>query len=333
MKFSSIMKGVACLAFSAAATLAQAQTYSNVFVFGDSLSDVGNLNSVQSQYPKRFSNGPVAVEDVASALGFTLTPSYHLLPPAVVMSKFGGFGNDYAVAGAIATDADGNPATPDINLPTQVNAFLQIHGGVAPSNALYIVMIGGNDVRAARSVVISGVNKPRQQAKMVVKKAVDSEEAEIRKLIASGAKNLLVVNVPDIGSIPETTELVQPAALAAATTRKASRIAKHLDKITSILTAKYDARLSKAINQIQRDNPTVTITKFDLFDFFGELLEDYDDYGYTNATDACFYLETTGQMNPSCNFNTFVFWDFIHPTAITHQRAANAILEELNEVH
>jgi phospholipase/lecithinase/hemolysin len=194
-------------------------------------------------------------------------------------------------------------------------------------------MIGGNDVRAARAVVISGVDKARQQAKQLVKTAVDSEEAEVRTLIAAGAKNILVVNVPDIGAIPETTELVQPSALAAATTHKASRIAKHLDKITSVLTAKYDGRLSKAMNQVKRDNPTVTITKFDLFNFFNGILDDYDDFGYTNATDPCFYLETTAQLNPECDFNTFVFWDFIHPTAVTHQRAANAILEELNEVH
>ena len=60
-----------------------------------------------------------------------------------------------AIAGAKAVD-DGNEATPDINLPA--NAFLQIHGGVAPNDALYIVLIGGNDIRAARSIRAAGIN-------------------------------------------------------------------------------------------------------------------------------------------------------------------------------
>ena len=104
-----------------AALNVNAQNYSNVYVFGDSLSDNGNLMALDPSVPQRFTNGPVAVEVIAAGLGMSLTPSYHLLqtPP---------FGNNYAIAGAKAVDEDGNEQTPDINLPTQVNAFLQIHG-------------------------------------------------------------------------------------------------------------------------------------------------------------------------------------------------------------
>ncbi len=56
----------------------------------------------------------------AGAFGLLLTPSYHLLP-------VNSFGNNYAIAGAKAVDDDGDESTPDINLPTQVNGFLQIY--------------------------------------------------------------------------------------------------------------------------------------------------------------------------------------------------------------
>ena len=88
-----------------------ANAYTNIYVFGDSLSDNGNLSmapGAPAGTPSRFTNGPVAVEIVAGALGLALTPSDHLN---------GGFsGNNFAVAGAKAIDEDGN----DISRPHDI---------------------------------------------------------------------------------------------------------------------------------------------------------------------------------------------------------------------
>ena len=319
-------KGLATAALTASAAFANAQQYSQMYVFGDSLSDNGNLQAVTQDpnIPERFTNGPVAVEVVAAQLGLTMSPSYHLLPPSVTL---GNFGNNYAVAGAVATDEDGDVTTPDINLPTQVGAFLQIHGFQAPEEALYVVMIGGNDIRAARTVMVEGDFGARRDANKVIKKAVKSVKQQINTLIAAGARNIAVVNAPDIGAIPET-DLVSAQALSVADNFRDKIVAKKLEKITRVLTAVYNGRLAAAVSDIE-DETGIDIIEYDLFSFLDDTIDNFEEYGYTNNTDACVYAITGGGFNPECNFESFVFFDEIHPTAITHQRAAGEILEIL----
>jgi phospholipase/lecithinase/hemolysin len=120
-------------------------SFSAEYVFGDSLSDNGNLASVEGAFPdppsfdNSFTNGPVAVQLLAQSLGLSANASLWLTgtrPPA---------GTNYAVGGATA-------ATPDltsINLLSQVAAYSGFALDHADPDALYVVMIGGNDVRNA----------------------------------------------------------------------------------------------------------------------------------------------------------------------------------------
>jgi phospholipase/lecithinase/hemolysin len=54
-------------------------------------------------------------------------------------------GTNYAVGGATSA----TPAAAGINLLNQVGAYSAYAAGHADPNALYVVMIGGNDVRNA----------------------------------------------------------------------------------------------------------------------------------------------------------------------------------------
>ncbi len=320
-----LKKLAATVALSACAGFAQAD-YSAIYVFGDSLSDMGNLRAVTQNpaIPERFSNGPVAMEVLAASLGLSLTPSHHLLPPA---ATGGVYGNNFAIAGAVAIDADGNPATPDTNLPTQINAFLQLHGNQAPDDALYVLMIGGNDIFAARDLLVEGGERPRRAANKRIKAAVKSVEQQLRTLVQAGARTILVINAPDVGATPNT-DLAAAAVLADAPSKRDSRVARNLEKITRTLSAGYNGRLSQAVADVE-DDTGVDIQEFDLFGFFDEMVDNAQEYGYTNTTEACVYGLTGGGWNPSCDFETFVFFDEIHPTAITHARAAQAVLQLL----
>ncbi len=321
--------GAASLALAVSAASASA-SYSNVYVFGDSLSDNGNLRAFtqDNTIPERFTNGPVAVEVVAGALGKSLTPSLHLLPP---QATGGNYGNNFSVASAVAVDEDGNEATPDINLPTQVNAFLQLHGGQAPADALYIVMIGGNDIFAARDIMIDGSWGSYRKAYKRVTNAADSVGDQLRKLAASGAKNILVVNAPDVGATPNT-DLAADKAWAEADSLYDYILAAGLEGVTRVISEVYNLNLEYKVLTVE-DETGLAIEEFNLYAFFDDILKNYLDYGYTNNTDACYYGLTGAGSNPECNYNfdSFVFFDEIHPTAITHQRAAQAVLVELND--
>tara|TARA_R110000850_G_scaffold213915_1_gene339886 strand:+ start:954 stop:1964 length:1011 start_codon:yes stop_codon:yes gene_type:complete len=308
-----------------------AENYSNIYVFGDSLSDNGNLRALapSQTYGDRFSNGPLAAEVIAAGLGFSLTPSYHLLG--------GTTDNNFAIAGAKAIDEDGNEATPDINLPTQVNAFLQINSGVAPSDALYIVLIGGNDIRAAREIRAGDVfaadaaerQAIRQAANQSIENAVLSQIAQINKLIASGASNILVVNAPDIGAIPET-DLISGALLANAQTKQQERKATRLPKVATKLSAEYNRILARNIGSTERETG-IDIIEYDLFGFLADQVDNASDYDYINTDDACVYFLTQGLvLHPACDnyidATGFLFYDEIHPTTAVHQRAGIEIL-------
>jgi len=261
-----------------------------------------------------------------------LTPSNHLLG--------GTSGNNFAIAGAKAIDEDGNEATPDINLPTQVNAFLQIQGGSAPSDALYIVLIGGNDIRAAREIRAQGMladspherQAAREAARESIRTAVLSQQAQIAKLISAGAQHILVANAPDIGAIPET-DLVSAQIGALAETNAETRKAARIPKVTTKLSAKYNRILARKVGRLEHQSG-LDIVEFDLFGFLTEQVDAAEDLGYTNTDDACIYIFSQGGVvNPECaDFPVatgFLFWDEIHPTTFAHQNAGVAMIEAL----
>jgi len=327
-------KLAACASMLVAAFTVNASDYSNVYVFGDSLSDNGNLHALapEQTYGERFTNGPVAVEIVAGALGHALTPSYHLAG--------GTEGNNFAIAGAKAVDEDGDETTPDINLPTQVNAFLAINGGVAPSDALYIMLIGGNDIRAAREIRSAAVfaatpeerQAIRQAANESLNVAVASEQAQLLKLIAAGAQNILVSNAPDIGAIPET-DLVAAGLLANAQTNRQIRKATRLPQVTTKLSSKYNRKLARKLARTEHQTG-VDIIEYDLFGFLTDQVDNAEDYGYTNTDEACAYmLSGGGALHPECDgyvtATGFLFYDEIHPTTQAHQAAGAEIVSEL----
>ncbi len=76
--------------------------------------------------------------------------------------------------------------------------FQSNHGSVAPSDALYVVFIGGNDVRFARSVASF------TQARFIVQTAASEVRQAIETLAQAGANSILLVNAANVGATPET---------------------------------------------------------------------------------------------------------------------------------
>jgi phospholipase/lecithinase/hemolysin len=317
---------VATVCSSLLASVAAAGTFSNVFVFGDSLSDTGTLAEFLGQnapnppsFHDSFTNGPVAAELLAEHFGLRADPSLwltgftdasHLFPPGFVA------GTNYAVAGARSAGG----GTPLLN---QVGAFLSHASQLAPSDALYLVMIGGNDVRtAAHAGLSAGVNA-----------GVSAELAAIQLLISKGATHFLVPNVPNVGAIPEFTQ-DSPAGQAATATA------------FSIL---YDQLLASGIQSLIFQNPTDTIVPFDLFGFNAGIAASASSLGFTNTTDRCYTnaatvfvmpsvpLEDTagcGAIDPvhgAANIDHFLFWDNIHPTSRVQAMWAEAFAEAVPE--
>jgi phospholipase/lecithinase/hemolysin len=352
-------------------------SFTDVVVFGDSLSDTGNLAAFRDInvpllppfFPgpqpigtvgfcnpvdifilgrrcddlffrqSRASNGPVAVEILAERLGFDeLQPSLFFLPSAV--RPF--VGTNYAVAGAEAGGSD----LGDLN--SQVFGFLADHSFLAPPDALYVVMIGGNDVIAAVKAAVAQLKgedlEPEQRPKAIIDAAVDAIEANIKSLIGRGARKFLVANSVSIGSVPATrmraeAEDIPPALLIS--------VATHL-------TIKFNRQLAQRLDQIRAEQTgsSVKIKEFNLFFIFegmrlvGRLFD-------LNTVDACFDTETyqdfsmlmaEREFDPDCapkqtgdnpRFEAFVYFDDLHPTGRVHAiigkflaRAARKLIDD-----
>lgn len=295
--------------------LAGAAPYSSLYVFGDSLSDRGNLAGTGvlqtlagqpvANFPdppsnsNSFTNGPVAISLLASRLGLAANPSLWPTGFQDVNGLFGpGFvpGTNYAVAGATAqAQAVGGP--PTINLPQQLAAYLFASGGVADPTALYTVFVGGNDVRNA---ALQGTGAAAVGA------GVQTELAALSTLIGAGARNLLVINVPDIGIIPE---FAQDNSGLAATARAETQL--------------YNSGLAAGLATLPLPAGTA-LFEFDLFSFNAEILANAAALGFTNTTDRC-YVATplSAATTPACgpaaaNIEQLVYWDSIHPTGRIH---------------
>ncbi len=169
---------LALLAFS---SVAQASSYSSVFVFGDSLSDNGNLYNATGQpasppyYDGRFSNGPVTVEQLSAMLGVPLV--------------------DFAWGGATSgVGNEGDNGTPtsfgSYNLPGMLAELAEAGPDLTPSNlqnSLVVVWGGANDYLTGGSTT----------------QGVEDIDYIVSTLEADGATHILVPGMPDLGLTPD----------------------------------------------------------------------------------------------------------------------------------
>jgi thermolabile hemolysin len=172
--------GVLCLFWGGNASAA---TYRNLVVFGDSLSDAGNLfgklGTTSTLYPEgRFSNGPVWAEYLANHLDANLI--------------------DFAYAGARTGDSTLIPG-----LKTQVSdlkSILQLYPALLGPRTLFVIWAGSNDLLAG-----TDYQEP-------VKNIADALDT----LASLKAQNILVLNLPNLGLTPELNKSPSDAAAAEA---------------------------------------------------------------------------------------------------------------------
>ncbi|MEZ9786765.1 hypothetical protein BCV08_10330 [Vibrio breoganii] len=315
--------------------IAEVPEYNAFYVFGDSLSDNGNLYTLQPDkvYAERLTNGMVAVEYAAEHLNVLLAPSLHL---SLHFS-----GTNYAVAGARSLDnQDASFEENAINLPTQVNAFLSfnsIDGTTFPnkqldSDALYFVGIGGNDIRDARDAIQASIPEPtpllsRVIAYSQVNSAAEATLLEISKLATFGAKDIIVMNAPDIGAIPESDLLSQQIL---------AQVVKFSDKLEAIylpytatnLSVSYNATLHLGLKKLRQQFPEANIQELDLFKLEKTITSNPELYSLTDTDRACNYVFSTGNLNDfSCG--GYLYFDEIHPTTAVHRIIGKGIINTI----
>jgi len=298
-----------CLACLVAPTLAQGALFSNIFFFGDSLSDSGNNflvlggattpvpianNSFVPTFPyasTHYTNDKVWAQTFAEAYGLTATPS--LLG-----------GNNFAFGGARTGPPDGFP----FSLQDQVSFFLATHGGVASSDALYVIAGGGNNARDAVTAIGGGA-PPGPTIAATASGFASDVGTMLAQLEGAGAEHIVVWTVPDVGKTP--------AAVAAG---------------ASVVGTLVSGAMNDALENFLVGHPMLA-EGVQVFDLFG-LLQAVTAPGasvFANVTDACARFVVSATNLGTCDPAEFLFWDGIHPTSGGHALIASAMIDLIPE--
>lgn len=301
--FNRLLCAGAFVAATLVAATAHAGPFSNLVVFGDSLSDNGNnflaglydpaqVVSGNSYVPSftyassaplgTYSNGPVWASYFATSLGLTLAPS---------LAGGGNFAFGGATTGTPGPGANGFP----FSLRTQTTQFLGATGGVASPEALYVIAGGGNNARAALGAISGGADFLTTAAATAAAFASDIG-AIVDRLQAAGAQHIVVWNAPNLGLAPAV----------------AAGGANAIGAGTFIANAMNAALAGRLASE-------AGVATFDLYGFGTAVKANPAAFGFTNTGDACGAVA-------GADCSKYVYWDGIHPTTAAHQAIAASML-------
>ncbi|HEX4943533.1 MAG TPA: autotransporter domain-containing protein [Usitatibacteraceae bacterium] len=295
---------------------ANAAQFSNVVVFGDSLSDAGFyrpfLASLGLPAPLvatlgRFTTnpGPIWAELISQHYGAT---------PAASNAN----GWIFAQGGArVASDSSSTPpGGAQRPVSTQVTEYLARNGGAADPGALHTIWAGANDFfQNFGAFAVGAINQTQLQANVLG--AATAEIQQVGRLYAAGARYVMVFSLPNIGATPQFASL-GPAAAGAATA----------------LSAGYNTTLFTGLA-----STGMRVIPVDTFALLSEIMANPGAYGFSNTTGiACGAFPPittpttvssqfcyTGNLVASGADNSYVFADGVHPTTGAHRIVADFV--------
>ena len=308
------------------ATSAQIPRYDSLYAFGDSLADNGNI-LITSQFlhvdpappPSatphrayflgRFSNGPVAFEYLWQLLSGQAPGSARGLTPFLASPMLGATGAvNFAFGGTGTPYIDQTPGGLSApGLKGQVELFrLALRGRKPSKRALYAIVAGANDYRD------DAFNQPMNPA-VVVQNIADA----VNTLYQLGARDVLVLNLPDLGLVPANRGNPAPA---------------------TFLSTVHNTLLAGALNALAASLPKLNLIQIDLNHVLSLLPAGMD--LTTPALDALFPPGSLpppyppGFLMSACLFiapatcadaptfdvgQQFLYWDILHPTTAGHR--------------
>ena len=344
--------------------------YPVIYSFGDSLSDAGDAYLLTSSpagatlgltpqpvsppyYQETygttaadvFSNGPVWVQDLASALNLANPAPGELgLSPALLGSLLtsqgvsgalaslivGGIevatgtssgtlnlagtpgGTDFAIGGSVTgvTAENTGPGVALTDLSAQL-AYFKAAFPAPTANALYTVWSGSNDLLNLVNDKNFGSLNAAGTVAADVTASVANEVAAVNSLLTGGASSLLVLNVPDIGLTPEESVTSNAAE-------------------ASALAQSFDQQLAA---ELQGDTlATGHVTLVDTYGLIDNAVHNMAQYGLTNVTDPAYtgsFTADTGTLVAPGLQSGYLFFDHLHPTETGQMATAKLAQSDL----
>ena len=320
-----------------ASSAAQAQQFSQIISFGDSLTDAGNVGTLNGLPPgSSFTTNqdPVYSQILSSMFGLgNQTNRSPLIPSSSGGTNFA-YGGACAISNgtAIAAPIPGLPTFTCSNSPgnfslmTQFTTHLTANGGVADPDALYTYWAGANDILSATAVTPPGGFLPNGSilyqyiflnggnpanasaiAQTIAGQSGATAAGEVKFLQSAGAKTIVVFNLPDLGKTPLNVNTPNATGATA---------------LTTIYNLQFEAGLATASDGIVAINT---------FAIINEVTANPTAFGFTNTTGKacpassliCGPASAGYPTQPSSS--TYLFADDIHPSGKAHALLANVV--------
>ena len=310
---------------------AQVPAFDALYVFGDSLADNGNdfattqaaqfdpaippsVSPHRTYFEGRFSNGYVAPEYLWQALSGNAPGSAQGLKPFLTQQLFPlGPAVDFAFGGTGTPFLDQTPGGFWVpGLKGQVDLYRHApQPRRKPKRPLFVIVTAANDYR------IDQFNVPLS-IETVVGNIVDS----IRTLYQSGARDVMVMNLPDLGLVPGAGDPATETALSLA----------------------HNAALKAALDTLDAQIPNLRIVQPDLIEAFNQLPPAMNktipalevlfagDPTIQYPMSACLFINPVLCKDSPVPFNipmNLLFWDVVHPTTEAHWYLAQYLVASL----
>ncbi|XWS18705.1 hypothetical protein CRYUN_Cryun32bG0067800 [Craigia yunnanensis] len=302
-----------------------AQNVSAVFIFGDSLVDVGNNYYVNTLAMPTFPNGIDFVNE--EELGFeNFTPPY-LNPNTTgdVVLK----GVNYASSGSGILNSTGAVLGAPIFMDEQINNFAKTRQYIISSigapaaqglltQALYLIAIGANDI-------FSGEVSTSHDS--YLDNLISKFKSQLTALYDLDARKIMVTNAPMVGCTPFERDLHSSG----------DGCVDFLNELAKL----YNIRLKSLLPELTTNLTGSTFVYVDAYAMFEDILQNYISYGFENVKFACCQvigehggLVPCGSFSRVCPDRTkYVFWDPFHPTDSANLIMAKIVLDgDLNYV-
>jgi len=290
--------------------------YKTIVVFGDSLSDTGNVaHLTEAKYgfrvpgpdadytDGRFTDGADTLPPAEKYFGVWVEQLAASFPskPKIKDSLDGG--GDYAYGFAktgsgtgVFTFGPSDELSVDVdNIGEQITTYLKTHPKI-DDQTLFVVWGGANDVLDATSeddVINAGFN----------------QTWNIQRLIDAGATQFIVPNLPPLGLVPRLNG--SPTTSVPAT--EASEL--------------YNEVLDDGLDLLRGLNSSkhVSLTSLDVFTLFDDIVASPSTYSLVDVT--------SSSQATAVDPDTYLFWDGLHPTTHGHNILAVTADKVLADAH